>query len=86
MGWEALEKRPQSDDTAKRRFEAREKALRTAARQTLGTDEAAPVREYLQAVIDANVYQPGMTLDAVANSDGMRKLARILLNLLEDKR
>jgi len=86
VGWEQLEAKPQTDEQAKERFEAREKALKHAARSTLGTEEAKPLREYLEACVRAGSYQAGLSLDAVAHSEGKRALARAILNLLEDEK
>ncbi len=84
-GWAMLEAKPsEQDEEARRRFEAREYALRQSVRSTLGTRDGDPLREYLEAVVDAGSYQVGWALDAVAFNEGKRNLARMLLKMLED--
>lgn len=83
MSWSDLEKPPQ-DNEAKRRHEAREKALREAVRQTLGSKEGQPLKEYLEALVRSGSYASGRGFEDVAYSEGHRNLARKLLSYLEN--
>lgn len=82
MSWSDLERPPQ-DSEAKQQREAKEAALRDAAKKTLGSKDGAPLKEYLEALRDSASYVSGRSFEDVAYSEGHRNLARILLSYVE---